>query len=87
MGLRVAGDQGRVMMAEGPLEKGNGFAHIDSRFGTTFQAERAESRPDGWKTQECRGRVWQGTRCVKGVIGHKFQRVSWDSIMEGLELC
>lgn len=29
------------------------------------------------------GRVWQGTRYMKGVIGNKFEKVNWDPIMEG----
>ena len=61
MGPHIAGDRGKTTMAEGTLEKGNGFAHTDSRFRKAFQAEGAESRPGGWKTQVCGTRVGQDT--------------------------
>lgn len=47
MGPHIARDQRRTMMAEGALEKGNGFAYTDTKFRKAFQAEGAEFRTDG----------------------------------------
>lgn len=72
------------MVAEGAPEKGSGFAHTDAMLRTAFKAEGAESRPDGWKTHMCCRRVWQGKGYMKVVVGNKFEKVNWDSIVEGL---
>lgn len=71
-------------MAEGALEKGNGFVHTDTMPRKPFQAG---SRPDGCKTQVCWSRAWQGIRYRKRIIGNKFEKVNWDPIMEGLRTC